>query len=129
MPFDPEKHHRHSVRLDGYDYAQDGAYFVTICTHRRICLFGDVIGDNVRLNDYGAIVQDEWLQTATIRPNIILDEFVIMPNHVHGIIILSGDSIGTTRRVAPTTARAHQIRHRVHLAQSSASSNLLRPNV
>jgi putative transposase len=87
MPFDPEQHHRHSIRLEGYDYAQEGAYFVTICTHRRECLLGEVIGDTVCLNPFGEIVREEWLRTAVIRPYVALDEFVVMPNHLHGVFV------------------------------------------
>ena len=99
MPLDSDKHDRRSTRLDGYDYAQEGAYFVTICTQHRECLFGEVIEDRVELNPYGEIVRDEWLQTAIVRPYVLLDAFVVMPNHVHGIIVITGERVGATRRV------------------------------
>ncbi|MCL6512547.1 MAG: transposase [Anaerolineae bacterium] len=108
MTYDPRKHHRRSIRLKGYDYTQAGAYFVTIVTHDRECLFGDVVGGEMRLNAYGEIVRDEWFRTAIVRSHVILDpdEFVVMPNHVHGIIWIVGagasPAVGAQRRCAPT---------------------------
>ena len=99
--FDPARHHRRSIRLRGYDYAQAGAYFVTIVTRGRECLFGRVADGQMRLNDAGRIAQDEWLRSAVIRPRVTLDAFVVMPNHIHGIIVLSDDGRGTLQR-APT---------------------------
>ena len=86
MTYDLSKHHRRSIRLKKYDYGQPGAYFVTICTHRHLCLFGDVIDGTMCLNGYGYLVEEEWVQTEAIRPNVIMDVFQVMPNHVHGII-------------------------------------------
>ena len=96
------KHHRRSIRLKGYDYSQPGAYFITICAHNRKPLFGNVVKGKMRLNALGEIVRHEWLRTADIRPNVELDAFVLMPNHIHGIIILHDDGRGTLQR-APTT--------------------------
>lgn len=87
--YNPEIHHRRSIRLKGYDYSQEGAYFITICTHDRECLFGEIVNGEMRLNPFGEIVRDEWLKTPTIRPNIELAEWVIMPNHIHGIVIIT----------------------------------------
>ena len=103
MPYDPRKHHRRSIRLPGYDYAQPGAYFVTICTHRRACLFGRVVDGEMRLNDAGRIVQASWDDLPNHYPHVQLDAFVVMPNHVHGIIILTDDvvAIGAGLRPAP----------------------------
>ena len=106
MSFDPEKHHRRSVRLQGYDYAQVGAYFVTIVTQGRECLFGDVVDGEMVLNEYGQIIVGEWERTADIRPNVSLDVFIAMPNHIHGIIMIA-DGRGTLQR-APTTERFGQ---------------------
>ncbi len=103
MKYDPENHHRRSIRLKGYDYSQAGAYFVTICTQNRACLFGEVVDGQMRVNELGEIVREEWLRTGQIRPNVELDAFVVMPNHIHGIIVLRGyDRRGTLQR-APTT--------------------------
>lgn len=106
MRYDPDKHHRRSIRLHGYDYAQAGAYFVTICTQNRECLFGDIEDGEMRLNDYGRVVEEEWLRTATIRREVELDAFIVMPNHVHGIIVINAErrsqaNVGATRWVAP----------------------------
>jgi putative transposase len=90
------KHHRRSIRLPDYDYGDEGAYFVTICTHERMCLFGYVDDEAMTLNQYGRIVWDEWEATAKLRPNIQLDRFVVMPNHVHGIIFI-------TEKINPTS--------------------------
>jgi putative transposase len=113
------QHHRHSLRLRGYDYAQPGAYFVTICTQDRACLFGAVVDGEMLLNEMGEIVRGEWFRTAYMRPYVQLNdhEFVIMPNHIHGIIwivdssIVSGaempaetsETVGAQRRCAPTS--------------------------
>jgi len=79
---------RRSIRLKGYDYSQAGLYFVTICCQDRICRFGKVVNGEMILNEYGQIAYNEWLKTPDIRKNVELDEFVIMPNHIHGIIRL-----------------------------------------
>jgi len=80
---------RRTMRLAGYDYSQAGAYFVTICAYNRECLFGEIKDGILILNKYGEIVKDEWERTGRIRPNIIIDDFVIMPNHLHGIIVIN----------------------------------------
>ena len=108
MEFDPKIHRRRSIRLKGYDYSQAGAYFVTMVAWRREMLFGKIIdgetpqGDHVVLNDFGEIVRTEWERTAVIRPNVELGAFVVMPNHVHGILVFVDDIVGATRRVAST---------------------------
>jgi REP element-mobilizing transposase RayT len=96
--YDAQKHNRQSIRLKGYDYSQPGYYFVTICVSNRFCLFEKVSEDRVHLNKYGEIARKEWLLTEDLRDNVRLDEFVVMPNHVHGIIELI-DSRDTARRV------------------------------
>jgi putative transposase len=90
MKYDPEKHHRRSIRLKGYDYSEAGAYFVTICTYNRECLFGDIVDGEMRLNDAGAMVRDVWHTIPEHFPHADIDEFVVMPNHVHGIIVIVG---------------------------------------
>ena len=88
-------YHRRSIRLPGYDYSAEGEYFVTLVTKDRECLFGEVIDEEMRLNESGKIVKEEWLKTTVIRSNVetLEDEFVIMPNHIHGIIRIFGESI------------------------------------
>ncbi len=86
MTFNPDIHHRKSIRLRGYDYSQAGMYFVTICTHDRTPLFGEIINGEMKMNESGVIATDEILVTAKIRHNVSFDEFIVMPNHMHGII-------------------------------------------
>ena len=97
MKYNPDIHHRRSIRLQNYDYSAAGAYFVTICTVDRECLFGEVVDGKMRLNDMGQIVREEWLSTAEIRENVIIDKFVVMPNHFHGVLIFE-DGRGTACR-------------------------------
>jgi len=86
MKYDPYKHHRRSIRLKGYDYSQPGWYFITICTNNREMLFGKIIGGKMELNAGGNIVKKYWRDIPNHYPDVALDEYVIMPNHVHGII-------------------------------------------
>ena len=101
VKYDPKIHHRHSVRLRGYDYAGPGQYFVTVCTHHRELLFGEVIEGQMRRNALGDIVHAEWYATERIRPEIRLGAFIVMPNHLHGIIEIV--DVGARRRLARTT--------------------------
>jgi len=141
MAYDPRVHHRRSIRLPGYDYTRPGPYFVTIVTKNRASIFGEIVTGEMRLNQCGKIAHAEWMKTADIRrapernhgsgsepepfargQEIELDEFVIMPNHIHAIIAivesengsikedglekLVGSSemdVGARRRRAPTT--------------------------
>lgn len=79
---------RESIRLKKYDYSKEGVYFLTLCVQNRECLFGRITHGKMCLNDFGQIVSEEWINSREIRPNIQLDEFVVMPNHFHGIIII-----------------------------------------
>ena len=84
--YTPDEHHRRSIRLRNYDYAQAGLYFITIVTQHRICLFGDVVGDTMRINDCGMMIQHYWDVLPIRFPAIRLDAYQIMPNHLHGIV-------------------------------------------
>ena len=86
---DSDKHHRHSLRLQGFDYTQEGAYFVTVCLQDRACLFGDISDGKMILNDVGLMAEKCWNEIPAHFPHIELDEFVIMPNHVHGILSIT----------------------------------------
>lgn len=90
--FDPKRHHRRSIRLQNYDYSQSGFYFITICTEDRACILGEIIQGEMVLNELGAIVQKAW-DTPSNYPNVEMDAFVVMPNHVHGIVWIQ-ESIG-----------------------------------
>ena len=90
MKYSPDVHHRRSIRLKGYDYSRPGAYFVTICTQGRLCLFGDVVDGNVVLNESGRMVQTVWNEIPHHYPYVDIDAFVVMPNHIHGIVVIVG---------------------------------------
>jgi REP element-mobilizing transposase RayT len=109
MKYDPNKHHRRSIRIKGYDYAKDGAYFVTICTWQRQSLLGAIANDKMQLSDYGQITQFYWDNLLKHHAHLELDEFVIMPNHMHGILVLTDDkascSVSTKRHGLPEILR------------------------
>jgi len=96
MGFDPKIHHRRSTRLKSWDYSWSGWYYVTICAYGKECLFGEIVGDEMRLNSIGRIVEEEWLRTPEVRKEVELDMYVVMPNHLHGIIMI-GESVGATQ--------------------------------
>lgn len=97
-------HQRRSIRLPGFDYSQFGAYFITICSQNREELFGEIVNGEMVLNDYGELVQFTWNDLVNHMTGIELGEFVIMPNHVHGIVMIVGDeySVGAGSEPAPT---------------------------
>ena len=88
MIYDPEMHHRRSIRIKEYDYTQTGAYFITICTFKHKCLFGEIRHGEMRRSRFGEIAADEWEKTIRSRPYILPDEWVIMPNHFHAIVLI-----------------------------------------
>lgn len=92
MSYDPERHHRRSIRLEAYDYTRSGAYFVTACVQDRVCLFGEVVDGKMELNSFGEVVAEhrEWLEQQYA--HVQLDAWVVMPNHLHGIIVLMDDN-------------------------------------
>jgi len=109
-PYNPQIHHRRSIRLKGYEYAQHGAYFVTICTQGHMCLFGDVVNGEMVLNPVGRVVATYWERIPRHFPRVQLGSWVVMPNHVHGIIIVTddddddGDGRGEAFPQSPVTA-------------------------
>jgi REP element-mobilizing transposase RayT len=105
MAYDPDKHHRQSVRLKQYDYRQAGAYFVTICTYQRKCVFGEVINVAMQLSQSGEIVKNVWHELPFYYRNVTLDQFVVMPNHIHGIIFLDVASVLAPVGADPVLAR------------------------
>ena len=100
MNFNPNKHHRRSIRLKGYDYSQAGLYFITICCQDRIWRFGKIENNEMILNEYGQIAFDEWMKLTERFSNFELDIFQIMPNHIHGVI-----RVWATARVAHTDTK------------------------
>lgn len=111
MKYNPNIHHRKSIRLKGYDYAQAGLYFITICLKNRLCLFGEIVNGEMMLNDAGRMVENEWLKLPQRFPNIELHEFVIMPNHFHAIMEIA---VGATLVVAPNDTVAPNIESGQH---------------
>jgi len=115
MSYDPERHHRRSIRLRGYDYTAPGGYFITICTYDRAPIFGEIMERKMCLNAFGEIAQDEWFKTATLRPYVRLyeREFVVMPNHVHGIVWIVGNNDGGGRivRTRENAGASHECAH------------------
>lgn len=107
--YNPNIHHRRSIRLKGYDYSQAGLYFITICCQDRICRFGHVENEEMILNDAGQMVENEWLKLPERFNNIELHKFVVMPNHFHAILEIVGatlvvapDDTGQPQGIAPT---------------------------
>jgi REP element-mobilizing transposase RayT len=98
MGYDPAKHHRRSIRLKDYDYSQPGAYFITIVTGLRKCILGSVSDNRVNLSPSGKIVSKKWNELPRHYRNIWLDRYVIMPNHLHGILVIieRNDSLPVT---------------------------------
>jgi len=90
MKYNPDIHHRRSIRLRGYDYSQPGAYFVTLCVQGQKCLFGNIMDGEIRLNEAGSMIQTVWEEIPAYYPDVGIDAFIIMPNHIHGIIIIVG---------------------------------------
>ena len=96
---EPHYHHRRSIRLRHYDYTQEGAYSVTICAANRRCIFGDVTDDEIHLSRLGHLVHACWVEIPAHYPHVQLDSFVIMPNHLHGILVFSDNKKDTMYRV------------------------------
>jgi putative transposase len=97
--------HRRSIRLREYDYAHGGGYFVTICTHGHKCVFGGISRAEMQLNEVGRIVEDEWRRASEIRTEVLLDAFVVMPNHLHGIVFINEHAKRAGGNVVPRMMR------------------------
>lgn len=120
---DSERFGRKSPRLKGYDYTEAGAYFVTICTLNRVRLFGDVVDDAMRLNTLGEVVFSCWDDLPRHYSHVELDAFVVMPNHVHGIIVLI-DENGEGLRPSPTTPKRHALTEVVRAFKSFSTRRI-----
>lgn len=119
MSYDPTKHHRRSLRLPDYDYSETGAYFITICVHDWACLLGQAIDGGMLTNQFGDIVREEWEKSGQLRKELTLDEYVVMPNHMHGIVFLKHDD----ETVPGANGRSPlQIRARAGLTPKSLAS-------
>ena len=117
MTYDSWKYHRRSLRLTGYDYSQAGAYFITTCAQDRACLFGDVVGGQMHLNDAGRMVLAEWDSLPVRFPAVELDEFGIMPNHIHGIITIATGTGGTDQATVDREPTASAIERATELTR------------
>ncbi len=104
MRYNPILHARRSIRLPDYDYSQAGAYYVTVCAHQRRCIFGLVKDDRARPSRIGQIVAEEWLRSCEVRPDVTLDAWVIMPNHIHGIVVVGAHG---NAPIPPPSVGAH----------------------
>jgi REP element-mobilizing transposase RayT len=93
MEYDGEQHNRRSIRLSGYDYARSGAYFVTVCIQNRSCLFGSIVNGEMKLNNAGRIAQEVWEELPARFPQVGIDGFIVMPNHIHGILMVGAQFI------------------------------------
>jgi len=108
-PYNPNKHNRHSIRLKGYDYSRPGLYFITICVRDRECILSEINMRSVILTNFGKIVEKFWVQLPQRFNNVMLDTYVIMPNHLHGIIIVNDcDNDGKVWRRGAVTAPLRQ---------------------
>jgi putative transposase len=107
MNYDHNTHNRRSIRLKGYDYSQEGVYFVTICSANGKCLFSDINNGHIDLNHFGEIVYRCWLDIPIHYPNVQLDEFVVMPNHIHGIVIIDRQIVGV-QNIEPLQQNRYQ---------------------
>lgn len=116
MKYNPQIHHRRSIRLKGHDYTQAGEYFVTICVKDRECILGNISLDQVKLSRIGEIAKECWERIPQHFSNAGLDEYVIMPNHVHGVIVLT-DLVGTRHAVSSQEARSRQENTSVQCAE------------
>lgn len=108
-----EKYRTDSTRLKNWDYSQDGFYFITICTQDREEIFGKIRAGKIILNEIGKVVAAEWRRTGEIRANIELDEFVIMPNHLHGIVEISNRDNGKTKNFCKDVVTSRDVARNV----------------
>jgi putative transposase len=105
VSYNPDKHHRRTIRLKGYNYSLAGAYFITICSYHRECLFGAIVDGEMQLNEFGTIVADTYLWLTSQYSYVDSDSWVVMPNHLHGILMLMDDiSPNNPRRGGSRTA-------------------------
>ena len=102
MEYDAAKHHRRSIRLPGYDYRSPGAYFVTLCVQGRECLLGEVVDGEMRLSEWGKIASHYWMRIPDHVNHVQLDAWVVMPNHLHGIVLIVGRGEASPGRSAST---------------------------
>ena len=121
--YDPDIHHRRSIRLKDNDYSKVGAYFITICTYGRECLFGEIVNGFMQMNEYGQIVAAEWIRLGELQAEIETKISVVMPNHFHGIVNLTDD-------IAPRNVEAiHELPLHNELPQRQKRRQMALPKI
>lgn len=128
MSYNPNMHHRRSIRLKEYDYSQAGLYFVTICCQNRIHRFGKIENDEMILNEYGMIGYEEWLKLSERFTNFEWDVFQIMPNHLHGIIMLT-NTVGAGFNPAQNAAQNADMQNEISIDDIGAGVNPAPTNI
>ena len=113
MPYNPNIHHRKSIRLKGYDYSQAGLYFITICVQDRKCLFGEILDGVMVLNDAGKMADNEWGKIPERFTNVQLHEYIVMPNHFHAIMEIVGATLVVAQNVVAQNTPANPVQNDV----------------
>ena len=111
--YNPQIHHRRSIRLKGYDYSRTGAYFITICAYNRLCLFGEIIDGEMRANPCGETAAACWRDLPRHFETITLGDWVVMPNHIHGILVIGrgeASAVESLKKTNPMAADASPLR-------------------
>jgi putative transposase len=117
--FDPQKHHHRSIRLPGYDYSQAGAYYVTIVTYHRDPLFGEIVNEETVLSNIGQIAGECWRAIPDHFPFVELGAYVIMPNHVHGIVVITDQRRGAALLRPYDRPHANDDPHKINVKPGS----------
>ena len=118
---------RRSIRLPGYDYSENGAYFVTLCVRDRACLFGEVVDGVMQLIELGGVISSEWFRTPVLRLQVVLDEFVMMPNHFHAVIAIEDSRRGVLPYARPRFRSPAQSLGSIVRGFKSATTTLINP--
>lgn len=123
------RHRRHSIRLPLHDYSQPGAYFVTICAQDRLCLFGEVRADIMQLNPAGQVVHEAWQAIPSVSAGVATGPFIVMPNHIHGIIEIAGNPVGAIHELPQDELHHHELPHGEGAASRIQRRNMLLPKI
>jgi len=123
------RHRRRSIRLPLYDYSQPGAYFVTICAHSRLCLFGEVRAGSIQLNWAGQVVHEAWQSIPSVSAAITTGPFIVIPNHLHGIIEIAGIPVGAIHELPRHELPQHELPDGGGEASRIQRRNMLLPKI
>ena len=118
-----EFHQRKTQRLKGYDYSTPGCYFITVCIDQFFEYFGDIKNNKIKLNEYGRIAYDAWLNVPDHFPDVVLDDFIVMPHHIHGIVKIR-DIVGTGHALSATLKKNSDLSTIVGSFKSAASREI-----